>query len=1119
MYFSLKLFLALTVYSSMLNISTINLRGISTLRSRQEKLEVLKSIKSDILFVQELWLRTNDDVNNVKSMWMNGHSEFSIGSDKCDGVGILFNTKDVIITKKRELIPGRLLVLDCILKKQKIRLINMYTSQIWKEKEQLFNRLKEVMCGQYEIILAGDTNCITEANDRIPTVPFKSNRASKMLKDTCEAFNMKDAFRTLHPNAVGYTRFDTRSKTRIDRIYVSKNIRVRSYSTEAWHQKADHLAVRASIFLPHSVRQQSSWQLNVNCLKDVDTLHSIREEIRRVKDLRAFTSSSAELWEEMKRSLKRHLIHRCKSLHIKQNNDYNELMKAYIDIKCIQVDLLTDSDVQQLEEITEKLANFNNEYIDKVKFHAGLESDDPVSINKIIQKYKQKTEQKCISSLRNKDGKIVHDSKGIKQVIVDNLKDVYGNVTSNPLETEAFLSRTSLGTVGDAPELLGPVTSQEIEIAISLLSRSKSAGPDGLSAEIYQAFPSEFSDILSAVFNESITAKCPMHDSLYQGLVSLIFKKGDPNDINNYRQITLTNMDYKIFAKIIMLRMSNVLERIIEQEQSCAIKGRTMWNNLSKIREMIAAPEGEKENFFIVGFDQKRAFDFIDREYVWSVLQKYGFPQEFIDYIKLLYADSRVAVKVNGGQTEYIKLSSGLKQGCPLSAALYVISISPLLNRIKKDLRLSGVKLHRVLLKVSAYADDVTCNIKNQRELDIVRSLFHRYEQASGARLNDSKTECIWIGSESERPSLSIPVGKEMRILGIHFSNQDFVQKNWQRKEDEIKEEIDKWKNRVFDYNSKINIIKTFILPKLMFLANILPPPANCMVKINKMCVSFIWGSKREVAKRALMFKNSLCGGLGAMDITLKLDIAYCKNIAKGIRDKATWVGEPGEWEKTSRRSKFAVEHKVRYAILQKKYSELQINWSTQTSKQIYHQISDHLYGGLVIYDGLSENKTKRLIKYLNSDLIVRKTRDTMWLTVNGKLPVRHVLRHISDRTVTCPMPSCNQVETINHCIFECDRAKQVWQELRHIGITVPCDPVILQANFDSTNDNTHKLLFLCISITVSRLWTSRCQWAMNSIPTDSNKVFKSVRTELRRRKTIDLRRNHPHFNWDTILI
>ena len=312
---------------------------------------------------------------------------------------------------------------------------------------------------------------------------------------------------------------------------------------------------------------------------------------------------------------------------------------------------------------------------------------------------------------------------------------------------------------------------------------------------------------------------------------------------------------YKILAKIVVNRLNHDLEVLIEKEQTCAIKGRLMWDNLGLLREITG--EEIKEEFFIISLDQRKAFDFLSREYLWEVLKANGFKHDFIDLIKLLYVESTVQVNVNGVLTEAFEIKRGVKQGCPLSAALYILAINPLLKRIKNDKRLSGVKTcsgGRVV--VMAYADDVTIIIKNQKELDIVNEHLKLYEEISGSKLNHDKTEGVWFGRRETRPNVNLNYTESMKVLGVKFCNGDSYEKNWEEKDLEIKKELEKWENKSGCYKTRILIIKSFVVSKLLFLATIFPPKDKTLTKMNKTLVNFIWGTTREVAKRNLMYKS-----------------------------------------------------------------------------------------------------------------------------------------------------------------------------------------------------------------------------------------------------------------------
>lgn len=201
-----------------LNVATLNVRGINSNVFRQQKIDYLLNTNSDILCTQELRLTTDEDVKNVCDMWYKGKSVISIGENSADGVGIFFNTQEVNIIRRRDIIPGRLLMIDCFYRKDKYRIINVYTSPERTKKKQLFKRLRELLSVGYNIILCEDFNTVISENDRHSAVPFTLTSEGKVLKEICEEFKLIDVYRSLNPSGFDFTRFDAKTKTRIDRM-------------------------------------------------------------------------------------------------------------------------------------------------------------------------------------------------------------------------------------------------------------------------------------------------------------------------------------------------------------------------------------------------------------------------------------------------------------------------------------------------------------------------------------------------------------------------------------------------------------------------------------------------------------------------------------------------------------------------------------------------------------------------------------------------------------------------------------------------------------------------------------------------------------------------------------
>lgn len=476
-------------------------------------------------------------------------------------------------------------------------------------------------------------------------------------------------------------------------------------------------------------------------------------------------------------------------------------------------------------------------------------------------------------------------------------------------------------------------------------------------------------------------------------------------------------------------------------------------------------------------------------------MQHYGFPPNFITMIKLLYKKSITQVNVNGILTEPFEMHRGVKQGCPLSAALYVLAISPLLNKIKNDTRIKGIHiLDKKSFKLTAFADDITVIIKNQKEFRIMREHFETYEEVAGAKLNLDKTEGIWMG-QNDPPFLDTRIKDCIKVIGLVITKDKCAEINWEIKEQEVENELNQWK--IANFKTRIQIVKTFVLSKILFLATVFPPTSKCIQKLNKMCVRFIWGTTREVTKRELLYKPKPMGGLGAVDLGLKLLIAYSKNVSQALERKAVWTGTEQMWQKKKGKARRGVpDYKLVYGDFIKKHKQLNINWKIHTNKQIYNQTCEQLYGAPPQYKHLTETEHKMVLQNLKSKNISENMRDMMWLVSVGRLAVRCVVRWSCYVTTKIwPLSDCNENETVEHLLIECERTKELWWSMKLIGFNVDINPrYVLYGVFnENLPKNTREFYWLVICVINYKLWKTRCKMVLNQMQISAQVLFTQV--------------------------
>jgi len=261
---------------------------------------------------------------------------------------------------------------------------------------------------------------------------------------------------------------------------------------------------------------------------------------------------------------------------------------------------------------------------------------------------------------------------------------------------------------------------------------------------------------LLLVLRDSSKNKGSLPLSCWRAVLTLLPKKGDLQEIKNWRPVSLLCTDYKLLSKVLAMRLKKVMENIIHVDQTYCIPNRLISDNIFLIRDVLDLSNSLGCEICLISIDQEKAFDRVEHKYLWQTLNAFGFSSGLINMIRVLYSDIESILKINGGLNAPFKVHRGVRQGCSLSGMLYSLAIEPLLHKLRNSL--SGITLPgcETVFKLSAYADDVVVFVKKQDDIDTLVENINVFGELSSAKINWGKSEAITVTGELSRKAITV---------------------------------------------------------------------------------------------------------------------------------------------------------------------------------------------------------------------------------------------------------------------------------------------------------------------------------------------------------------------------
>ncbi len=197
----------------------------------------------------------------------------------------------------------------------------------------------------------------------------------------------------------------------------------------------------------------------------------------------------------------------------------------------------------------------------------------------------------------------------------------------------------------------------------------------------------------------------------------------------------------------------------------------------------------------------------------------------------------------------YFKLKRGVRQGCPLSGYLFILTIEILANKIRYEKNIKGIKIDNKIVKLSMLADDLTLILQDLKSVENALKLLKNVSFSSGLRINIEKNKAknlgITLRSDHYPHGLSW-IKTPLETLGIYITNnsEENLSYNFKPKIATLHNTPNIWKQRTLSIKGKITIANTLALSPLIYTSSLIDTPMEALKEINDIIQNFIWEGK-----------------------------------------------------------------------------------------------------------------------------------------------------------------------------------------------------------------------------------------------------------------------------------
>ena len=808
------------------------------------------------------------------------------GEKRFHGVGFAIRSKLIPLLKNKHPtgINERLMTMCLPLNSCNLTLISAYAPTLQgseQEKECFYDTLNETIKAippSHKLLLLGDFNARVGVDySSWPNVLGKhgvgrENSNGTLLLSVCAQneliitntiFQQADRYKTtwMHPGTKKWHLIDyviTRQRDVKDVNHTRAMCGSRTWS--------DHRLVKCKLNLHakvhrHTCRLKSTKKLNIEMLKSAKCHEILETSLKRAfATAERTTTCAAETWEFLKSTtykVAEEVLGTPKRKHRDWFNENDPLIKPLLTkLHNLHLEVIEDENNTELaesyrackQEAQRSLRAMQNSWW-KARAADLQDAADKHDLKSFYQGLKvvYGPSYKTSPSIKSKDGVLITEPSQV----LDRWSEHFNGVLNQ--ESEFDMSVLNEIPQWDTNQSLSALpTLEEVLLSIKQLTAGKAAGADGIPPDVFKHGGRSIAEELLKLFTQIWEEGAVPQDFKDAEIVHLYKNKGDCKCCDNHRGISLLCIAGKILARLMLNRLFRhvVSIGIIPESQCGFYPGRGTTDMNFAIRLLQEKCRLYSEDLYLLFIDLTKAFDTVNRQALWPILQKIGCPRHFVDLIRSFHDGMKVTVREGFDKSTPFGVTSGTKQGCVLAPTLFSIFFSLMLHIAFKEAtdgvaiksrfdRLFNLnnkhfkatsKVKPFTIRDLLFADDCALAACSQEALQRLCDCFASASRRFGLTISIKKTETLYQpapGNMYAPPVITID-GKPLNAVK-NFTYLGSIVSSNASMDAEITARIAKatsafgrlvkrlWTNRGIRLDTKLNVYRATVLTSLLY--------------------------------------------------------------------------------------------------------------------------------------------------------------------------------------------------------------------------------------------------------------------------------------------------------------